>query len=88
MISLATAIVSLTLLSIIIYFLGKWYYQENLDPRNFLKKDEIQNFFGDQSQNDNSSQQSLPVSITVINIGNTLVDNDSINYELNQNFDQ
>ena len=70
--------------SIIIYILYKWHYKNNKDPKNFLKKDEVEKFYA--RNEDQESQRSLPVSVTVINVGEQGLE-ESVIYEVNENFE-
>ena len=82
--SVAIPIISLILFSIIIYILYKWHYKNNKDPKNFLKKDEVEKFYA--RNEDQESQRSLPVSVTVINVGEQGLE-ESVIYEVNENFE-
>ena len=82
--SFAIPIISLILFSLIIYILYKWHYKNNKDPKNFLKKDEVEKFYA--RNEDQESQRSLPVSVTVINVGEQGLE-ESVIYEVNENFE-
>ena len=85
--SIVIPIISLILFIVIIYILYKWHYKNNKDPKNFLKKDEVEKFYArNEDQESHEDQRSLPVSVTVINVGEQRLE-ESVIYEVNENFE-
>lgn len=85
--SVVIPIIIFIFISIITFILYKWHYKNNKDPKNFLKKEEIEKFYArNEDQEDQESQRSLPVSVTVINVGEQTLE-ESVIYEVNENFE-